>query len=147
MKKLLALGLVLTMLCGCTQKEEPKVTVCSGTSEGVEVVNTIKYEGDKVNSITYQNTTTFNESLYDYVENAAKQHEQAYSNITGITYAYTMTETTVIETITVDYNVADLGELVSLGIVDMGEQETVDYINYDLTIQSMSDLGLTCTEQ
>lgn len=147
MKKILALLTAVMMLSACGSKNESKVTVCSGSSDGVEVVNTIKYTESKVTSITYQNTITFDEGLADYVESAAQQYQEAYSEVEGMTYEYTITGTTIVETTVVDYEVADLENLVSLGLIDTGENETVDYIDYELTLSSMADIGLTCVDE
>lgn len=147
MKKLLALVAALCMLTACGGGSSEKTTVCSGTTSGGDVVNTIKYVDEKVNSITYQNTMEIDESLIDYVKEYADSYKETVEQISGISYTYTIDGTTVVETTTIDYTVADMDELISNGMIDAGENETVDYIDYELTLDNMTSIGLTCTEQ
>lgn len=145
MKKVLGL-LVVLILTGCGG-DGPKVTVCKGTSEGVNVVNTIEYEGDKVNSITYENSVTVDESLVDIIKESCEQYQTAYGNITGLTYNYEINGGTVKEKTIIDYGVADLNELAQIGLVSVSEENKVIYIGYELTLDNMTELGLTCTEE
>ena len=146
MKKLLVLVTSLMLLAGCSEPKVEKVTVCKGTSEGNDIVNTIKYVDEKVNSVTYQNTIVVSESLIDYIKTYADNYKETVKDIEGLTYDYTIEGTTVVETTTVDYTVADLSELAAAGLITTGENETVDYIDFTLTLKYMTDIGLTCEE-
>ena len=148
MKKLVVCLAMLGMLVGCSSEPKvEKVNVCKGTSEGNDIVNTIKYVDEKVNSVTYQNTIVVSESLVDYIKDYADNYKETVKDIEGLTYEYTIDGTTIVETTTVDYTVTDLSELAAAGLITTGENETVDYIDYSLTLKYMTDIGLTCTEQ
>ncbi len=149
MKKLFITVLALVMLVGCGGGEEnpEKTTVCSGVTQGIEVVNTVKYENDTVNSITYQNVLEVDESLVEALKEAAQAIETSYAAVKGIKYEYKIEGTTFTESTTVNYAEADMSELVEVGMIEKGENGLPTYIDYELTIDNMASLGLTCTEQ
>lgn len=147
MKKILPLlSIMVLLLTGC-QGSEPKITVCEGISNGVNVVNTIKYEGKKVNSIIYENSITVDETLIDTVKDAAQTYEASVQGVKGLTYSYKIEGNMLTETTTIDYDLADMEQLASMGMIDASEEGKINFVDYELTINNMTSMNLTCTEQ
>lgn len=146
MKKILVCIMAVCMLCACGQKE--RTTVCKGTVSGIEVVNTIKYSGEKANSIIHENTIEVEQGAIEYVKEYMDGYKDEVTKLSGVTYEYTVEGTKVVEKMTIDYTTADLSSLIDLGLIYVGEgEEEPQFVSYQLTIDSMTNSGLTCTEQ
>ena len=145
MKKILVILFVVTMLCGC--KKEEKTTVCRGIEENTVIVNTIKYIDDRVTSVSCENTLVVDESLIDYITNYLSQYKTSVEHIEGMTYGFTIEENTVVETTTINYEIADMDQLVSEGFIVLSESGDKAYIGYALTINQMIAAGYECTEE
>ena len=144
MKKLIILA-ILCLLVGCSQT--PKTTICTLEYENIDVVNTIVSTNHKVNTVTYQNTVSVEESLLPYMEQTVEEYASTLSGITGITYTYEFDNLTLIETVVIDYENADKSELYNLGFVEMVDGEIPNFVDYDLTLEQMKALGCACEEK
>ena len=144
MKKLIILS-ILCLLMGCSQT--PKTTICTIEYENINVVNTIVSTNHKVNTVTYQNTVTVEESLLPYMQQTMEEYASTLSGITGITYSYVVDNLTLVETVVIDYESADKAKLYDLGYVDMVDGEIPNFVDYDLTLEQMKALGCACEEK
>lgn len=124
-----------------------KTTVCTTNYEGVNVKNTLVSEGDKLTSIKYENQITVDSTLIPYLQSAVEEYAKQLENVKGVTYKYTISDTSVTESTEIDYTTADLSSLVKLGIVEEVDGKVPTYIGLEPTLNNMKELGCTCTEQ
>lgn len=149
MKKLLSLTAVLALvvsLTGCG--DSTKVTVCEGVNNGIDVKTELTYDGDDLISAVYENTLDVgDESYIDIVKTSVEDYKKQMEGVKGVEYSYTITGTVVTERTKITYKDADMAELVKLGIVEAEGDKTPTFVSYELTLENMKELGLTCTEQ
>ena len=146
MRKLTVLLFIFFLLVGCENKEE-KTMVCQGTNGDIQVTNTIKYIGKTVTSVSYQDTMTVDDSLVSYISNYLDGYKETLKGLEGVVFSYEIEGSNVITTTTIDYSVANVDELVNAGLMDSIQSEKEKVIDYELTINYMKTLGLTCSEQ
>lgn len=145
MRKLTVLLFIFFLLVGCENKEE-KTMVCQGTNGDIQVTNTIKYIGKTVTSVSYQDTMTVDDSLVSYISNYLDGYKETLKGLEGVVFSYEIEGSNVITTTTIDYSVANVDELVNAGLMDSIQSEKEKVIDYELTINYMKTLGLTCSE-
>ena len=145
MRKLTVLLFILFLLVGCENKEE-KTMVCQGTNGDIQVTNTIKYIGKTVTSVSYQDTMIVDDSLVSYISNYLDGYKETLKGLEGVVFSYEIEGSNVITTTTIDYSVANVDELVNAGLMDSIQSEKEKVIDYELTINYMKTLGLTCSE-
>ena len=146
MRKLTVLLFIFFVLVGCENKEE-KTMVCQGTNGDIQVTNTIKYIGKTVTSVSYQDTMIEDDSLVSYISNYLDGYKETLKGLEGVVFSYEIEGSNVITTTTIDYSVANIDELVNAGLMDSIQSEKEKVIDYELTINYMKTLGLTCSEQ
>ena len=146
MRKLTVLLFLFFVLVGCENKEE-KTMVCQGTNGDIQVTNTIKYIGKTVTSVSYQDTMIVDDSLVSYISNYLDGYKETLKGLEGVVFSYEIEGSNVITTTTIDYSVANIDELVNAGLMDSIQSEKEKVIDYELTINYMKTLGLTCSEQ
>ena len=146
MRKLTVLLFIFFLLVGCENKEE-KTMVCQGTNGDIQVTNTIKYIGKTVTSVSYQDTMIVDDSLVSYISNYLDGYKETLKGLEGVVFSYEIEGSNVITTTTIDYSVANIDELVNAGLMDSIQSEKEKVIDYELTINYMETLGLTCSEQ
>ena len=146
MRKLTVLLFIFFLLVGCENKEE-KTMVCQGTNGDIQVTNTIKYIGKTVTSVSYQDTMIVDDSLVSYISNYLDGFKETLKGLEGVVFSYEIVGSNVITTTTIDYSVANVDELVNAGLMDSIQSEKEKVIDYELTINYMKTLGLTCSEQ
>ena len=145
MRKLTVLLFIFFLLVGCENKEE-KTMVCQGTNGDIQVTNTIKYIGKTVTSVSYQDTMTVDDSLVSYISNYLDGFKETLKGLEGVVFSYEIVGSNVITTTTIDYSVANIDELANAGLMDSIQSEKEKVIDYELTINYMETLGLTCSE-
>ena len=145
MRKLTVLLFIFFLLVGCENKEE-KTMVCQGTNGDIQVTNTIKYIGKTVTSVSYQDTMIVDDSLVSYISNYLDGYKETLKGLEGVVFSYEIEGSNVITTTTIDYSVANIDELVNAGLMDSIQSEKEKVIDYELTINYMKTLGLTCSE-
>ena len=146
MRKLTVLLFIFFLLVGCENKEE-KTMVCQGTNGDIQVTNTIKYIGKTVTSVSYQDTMIVDDSLVSYISNYLDGFKETLKGLEGVVFSYEIVGSNVITTTTIDYSVANIDELANAGLMDSIQSEKEKVIDYELTINYMKTLGLTCSEQ
>ena len=146
MRKLTVLLFIFFLLVGCENKEE-KTMVCQGTNGEIQVTNTIKYIGKTVTSVSYQDTMIVDDSLVSYISNYLDGYKETLKGLEGVVFSYEIEGSNVITTTTIDYSVANIDELANAGLMDSIQSEKEKVIDYELTINYMKTLGLTCSEQ
>ena len=146
MRKLTVLLFIFFVLVGCENKEE-KTMVCQGTNGDIQVTNTIKYIGKTVTSVSYQDTMIVDDSLVSYISNYLDGYKETLKGLEGVVFSYEIEGSNVITTTTIDYSVANIDELANAGLMDSIQSEKEKVIDYELTINYMKTLGLTCSEQ
>ena len=145
MRKLTVLLFIFFLLVGCENKEE-KTMVCQGTNGDIQVTNTIKYIGKTVTSVSYQDTMTVDDSLVSYISNYLDGYKETLIGLEGVVFSYDIEGSNVITSTTIDYSVANVDKLVNAGLMDSIQSEKEKVIDYELTINYMKTLGLTCSE-
>ena len=145
MRKLTVLLFIFFVLVGCENKEE-KTMVCQGTNGDIQVTNTIKYIGKTVTSVSYQDTMIVDDSLVSYISNYLDGYKETLKGLEGVVFSYEIEGSNVITTTTIDYSVANIDELANAGLMDSIQSEKEKVIDYELTINYMKTLGLTCSE-
>ena len=119
MKKILQIISVflLVFLVGCSEKEGSKVYVKK--QPGVQMEITLYYKGDVVTKQTAKNIITYSE-LGLTKETFKKQAEKFGEKLKGIKG---LEDKVAIETVTVDYSVADINELKGLPWPSSGDKK------------------------
>lgn len=129
------------LLVGCSNKET--TTVCAFTQENVKVVNTIVAQEDKVikqtleNEIHYKNLELTKEDVVEL----ANEYVESY-DLEGLNYSFEVNEEHLLETITVDYSIVDIQELMNIGFIE--SVEDAKYISLRETLTTLKDTGFIC---
>lgn len=128
-------------LVGCSNKET--TTVCAFTQENVKIVNTIVAQDDKVikqtleNEIHYKNLELTKEDVVEL----ANEYVESY-DLEGLNYSFEVNEEHLLETITVDYSIVDIQELMNIGFIE--SVEDAKYISLKETLTTLKDTGFIC---
>ena len=125
MKKILQIISVflLVFLVGCAEKEGSKVYVKK--QPGVQMEITLYYKGDVVTKQTAKNIITYSE-LGLTKETFKKQAEklgEKFKGIKGLEDKVDYQDKVAIETVTVDYSIANVHELSGLPGVGLGNEK------------------------
>ena len=125
MKKILQIISVflLLFLVGCSEKEGSKVYVKK--QPGVQMEITLYYKGDVVTKQTAKNIITYSE-LGLTKETFKKQAEklgEKFKGIKGLEDKVDYQDKVAIETVTVDYSIANVHELSGLPGVGLGNEK------------------------
>lgn len=125
MKKILQIISVflLVFLVGCSEKEGSKVYVKK--QPGVQMEITLYYKGDVVTKQTAKNIITYSE-LGLTKETFKKQAEklgEKFKGIKGLEDKVDYQDKVAIETVTVDYSIANVHELSGLPGVGVGNEK------------------------
>ena len=125
MKKILQIISVflLVFLVGCSEKEGSKVYVKK--QPGVQMEITLYYKGDVVTRQTAKNIITYSE-LGLTKETFKKQAEklgEKFKGIKGLEDKVDYQDKVAIETVTVDYSIANVHELSGLPGVGLGNEK------------------------
>ena len=157
MKKLSIILLAALLLClaGCNKENtnaddnatKTKTTVCTYFFDGVDVENTIISTGEKVESISYQNTMVIEDARsLEMLKELLVDYKKLYDGKTGLTYEYTVEGNKVVEITTINYNTVNYEDLVEFDLIELeeGEIPTPLYVLYDDMIQQMQGLGCKC---
>ena len=125
MKKILQIISVflLAFLVGCSEKESSKVYVKK--QPGVQMEITLYYKGDVVTKQTAKNIITYSE-LGLTKETFKKQAEklgEKFKGIKGLEDKVDYQDKVAIETVTVDYSIANVHELSGLPGVGLGNEK------------------------
>ena len=125
MKKILQIISVflLVFLVGCSEKEGSKVYVKK--QPGVQMEITLYYKGDVVTKQTAKNIITYSE-LGLTKETFKKQAEklgEKFKGIKGLEDKVDYQDKVAIETVTVDYSIANVHELSGLPGVGIGNEK------------------------
>ena len=129
------------LLVGCSNKET--TTVCAFTQENVKIVNTIVAQDDKVikqtleNEINYKNLELTKEDVVEL----ANEYVDSY-DLEGLNYSFEVNEEHLLETITVDYSIVDIQELMNIGFIE--SVEDAKDISLKETLTTLKDTGFIC---
>lgn len=155
MKKLLGLLLCGLVLTGCSGAKET-TTVCQGDLGKVNNISVsqtadIEAEGDTVKKMTTVATYDFTDVLSDYytmedAESMIKENVN-YDSLKGVTTKFETKDNTVILTVTVDYDKADMSALESAGLITSENGKTPDFVSLEKTVDGFKDEGATCKEK
>ena len=146
MKKLI-MALSVFMLAGCSGGGETTTTVCTGNISGIEIETTFEANGDQVSTQVSINRTDLSALgvTEEDLQPTLDLMGETYEGIAGLSYDYKFEGETLVETITVDYNEADMDVLEENGIVDFGSQDAaIKYISLEDSIEAMEAMGMTC---
>ena len=121
MKKILQIISVflLVFLVGCSEKEGSKVYVKK--QPGVQMEITLYYKGDVVTKQTAKNIITYSE--LGLTKEKAEKFGEKLKGIKGLEDKVDYQDKVAIETVTVDYFVADINELKGLPWPSSGDKK------------------------
>ena len=149
MKKLFTLMLAVVLvfsLAGCKKSDPQKVTL-NVEDSGVLSEYIMEADGDVVHTITQTTTmdcTGFVEEQFNIIDEAVAQYQAIYDAIEGVTYNVEVTETAMIEMLTIDATNKDTLKLLSeQGLMPI---ESGDYISLEKTREAMIADGWTLAE-
>jgi len=125
MKKILQIISVflLVFLVGCAEKEGSKVYVKK--QPGVQMEITLYYKGDVVTRQTAKNIITYSELglTKEAFKKQAEKLGQKFKGIKGLEDKVDYQDNVAIETVTVDYSIANVHELSGLPGVGVGNEK------------------------
>jgi len=125
MKKILQIISVflLVFLVGCSEKEGSKVYVKK--QPGVQMEITLYYKGDVVTKQTAKNIITYSELglTKEAFKKQAEKLGQKFKGIKGLEDKVDYQDKVAIETVTVDYSIANVHELSGLPGVGVGNEK------------------------
>lgn len=139
---LLAIGLTS---CGLFPSQQQVLTVCTYNDEEMNVKYDFVSKNDQLISEVSENSFVWADYLSeDLMVERLEKIKETYNAIDGLTYSYTMDETRVNELIKIDYEVADVQELIDVEILLSSSGEEVTYASLAATIDSLERAGATC---
>lgn len=139
---LLAIGLTS---CGLLPSQQQVLTVCTYNDEEMNVKYDFVSKNDQLISEVSENSFVWADYLSeDLMVERLEKIKETYNAIDGLTYSYTMDETRVNELIKIDYEVADVQELIDVEILLSSSGEEVTYASLAATIDSLERAGATC---
>ena len=125
MKKILQIISVflLLFLVGCSEKEGSKVYVKK--QPGVQMEITLYYKGDVVTKQTAKNIITYSELglTKEAFKKQAEKLGEKFKGIKGLEDKVDYQDNVAIETVTVDYSIANVHELSGLPGVGLGNEK------------------------
>ena len=125
MKKILQIISVflLVFLVGCSEKEGSKVYVKK--QPGVQMEITLYYKGDVVTRQTAKNIITYSELglTKEAFKKQAEKLGEKFKGIKGLEDKVDYQDNVAIETVTVDYSIANVHELSGLPGVGLGNEK------------------------
>ena len=144
MKKYLTflMAVILVFSFAACKKSDPQMVTLNIEDSGVLGTYTLEADGDVVHTIkqtTTMDCTGFVEEQFAIIKEAASEYETIYNTIKGVTYEVELTETSMIENLTIDAtNKEALKELSEQGLMPV---ESGDYISLEKTVNSMEAEG------
>ena len=125
MKKILQIISVflLVFLVGCSEKEGSKVYVKK--QPGVQMEITLYYKGDVVTKQTAKNIITYSEVglTKEAFKKQAEKFGEKFKGIKGLEDKVDYQDNIAVETVTVDYSIADINELKGLPWPSSGDKK------------------------
>ncbi len=149
MKKILSFILAVIILLSFTacKKSDPQIVTLNIEDSGVLSTYTLEADGDVVHTIkqtTTMDCTGFVEQQFDIINEAITEYEAIYNAVEGVTYEVDVTETSMVEKLTIDATNKDtLKELSDQGLMPV---ESGDYISLEKTVKSMEADGWVIAE-
>ena len=147
--KVFALVLSLCLCVGCSSgNDELKTVKLAGEGNGVKTEMILEAKGDKVmtqTQISKMSLKDFDADTIKVVKDSLLEVEKMYNEYDFATYSYEITDTDIIENITIDFstkeNIKAIGEA---GLVQIeGDSENTDFISLDQTVELLEkNLGL-----
>ena len=114
---------LLAFLVGCSEKEGSKVYVKK--QPGVQMEITLYYKGDVVTKQTAKNIITYSElkTTKEAFKKQAEKFGEKLKGIKGLEDKVDYQDNFAVETVTVDYSVADINELKGLPWPSSGDKK------------------------
>lgn len=149
MKKLFVVMMVLMMAfsltaCGGEEKVEDTKMVCTTTTNGVEVMNEIVANGNKVKTVSYNNTLEVDDSMAEMLESAAQAYVEKYNAVKGVEYTFEIKDGKFVEKTFIDFTTADMSALCDAGLLEKVDGQVPDYIDLEKTLEGMKASGCEC---
>ena len=146
MKRLFTLMLAVILVLSFTAcgKSEPQTVTLHIEDSGVISQYVMEAEGDVVHTIkqtTTMDCTGFVEEQFAIIDEAVAQYQAIYDAIEGVTYHVEVTETSMVESLTIDAtNMDTIKALSDQGLMPVEEG---DFISLEKTVESMTADGWT----
>lgn len=144
MKKIMTflMAVIILLSFAACKKSDPQTVTLNIEDSGVLGTYTLEADGDMVHTIkqtTTMDCTGFVEEQFTIIKEAASEYETIYNTIKGVTYEVEITETSMVEKLTIDAtNKEALKELSDQGLMPV---ESGDYISLEKTVNSMEAEG------
>ena len=153
MRKTLSL-LLVSIIClgmfGCSGSKST-TTVCKlGEGTMNESTITLNAKGDKVTSAEYLYVVNY--ASYGYTDEqmltSIDQGKAEYADVAGVNYDARISDGILHETVSIDYDKADMAQLVSKRIVVSVDGKTPAFVGLKVTVDELtSKNGASCTEK
>lgn len=148
MRKILNLVLVFVLIIGvtaCGGKEE--VRTFEGISNGVKVQSVFTTKGDKIvkqnstNTIIFEDFGITEQAEKDAIKEQIQTNVDSLNEIEGVTDTIEVTDESLVETIEIDYEKADIKQLSQMGVIQVTD-ENIDYLSMKKTAEAQIAAGL-----
>lgn len=140
-------GILIFTLAACGSKSQTVTLLYDETDTGIKTTYTLEADGDVVHTITQVTTmdcTDFTEEQFDIINESVEQYKGIYEAIEGIQYDVKITDTSMVETITID--VSNEATVTSLSEQNLMPVEGEGAISLEKTVESMTGQGWTVQE-
>lgn len=149
MRKIFAALLIGIVITGCSTDKKEVVTVCtndSGYSLYESGTQTYTSVGDVVTKMSVKGLVEIGDAeLTETIMSEAEEEFKEYNAIPGV-YASLekASETSIYDMLDFDFEVGDINELVSEGLLPLDSSEIVTYISLKQSISNIEAQGFTC---
>ena len=149
MKKIITVilaGLLLFSMTACN-KSDPQTVTLTIEDSGILGEYTIQADGDKINTVTLITTmdcTGYSEEQLALIEESMNEYRAVYEDIDGVVYDVGITDSVMIESLTLDTTKEDaVKELSDLGLLPF---DTEDDLSLEKTVEYLEEQGWSTAE-
>lgn len=146
-KLVFMLSLAITLVaCGSSGGKENQVTLV-GDMNGAYYEITLDAKGDKVmkqTQVTTIDLSDYDEETQELLKDSIEEYEQIYEEYDYVTYSAQVSETELVETITMDLSKPKyIKELYDAGLLPIEGDKLVLEISLEKTVTNFENMGLT----
>jgi uncharacterized lipoprotein YehR (DUF1307 family) len=150
MKKIGILVFLITLLSGCGTKEQ--TTICTSTTankmQNSDISITYDKEEDVAHTMIYKTTIKITDDGYDKSALVlfGENYDKTIANTKGVTFSYEISDNEYRDTITINFDKADLDELIKLKIIQPTYKKD-NTVSYKRVIEDLKAVAFTCKEE
>ena len=133
----------VVIVTGCSSQET--ATVLKKSQPGVMSEITYYAEGDKVTKQTATNVVSYEEAgLKDKsaAQGLLDEASKPYQNVEGLTHSIEYNETSATESLSVDFDEADIVEMSDLGVLSTNKEVAkTDRVSLNISVRELENAG------